>query len=95
MSYKKATHILPPDLLKKVQEYVEGEAIYIPKVESHKEEWGARTTTRRELEKRNHEIYEHYLSGQSIDSLAELYFLSVKSIQRIIGQEKRKQDSGT
>lgn len=92
MSYKKATHILPPDLLKKVQEYVEGEAIYIPKIESHKEEWGSRTNTRRDLEERNARIYADYLEGQSAETLAEDYYLSVKSIQRIIGQEKRKKE---
>lgn len=31
MSYQKADHILPPELLKKVQEYIDGELIYIPK----------------------------------------------------------------
>lgn len=31
MSYKRAIHILPNDLLEMVQEYVDGEFIYIPR----------------------------------------------------------------
>ena len=32
MGYKKAAHILPQKLLEEVQEYVDGEFIYIPRV---------------------------------------------------------------
>ena len=38
MSYLKATHILPTDLLEKVQEYVNGKCIYIPRVADNKQE---------------------------------------------------------
>lgn len=92
MSYKKASHILPPELLKQVQEYVEGEAIYIPRLEAHKKEWGERTATRQELRERNEQIFSEYLSGRSVGELAEQYFLSAKSIWRIIGQEKKKRE---
>ncbi|MHC1723883.1 MAG: CD3324 family protein [Aminipila sp.] len=88
MSYIKATQLLPIDLLVKVQEYVDGKCIYIPKLDDNKHEWGANTSTREELKIRNKRIYEDYLKGQSADYLSHKYFLSVKSIQRIIRQQK-------
>lgn len=90
MSYKKATHILPRELLEKVQEYVDGESIYIPKISDNKKSWGAATSTRQELRDRNEHIYMDYLAGAHMQDLAEKYFLSVKSIQRIIGQFKKE-----
>lgn len=36
MSYKKATHILPRELLEKIQEYIDGEFIYIPRISDNK-----------------------------------------------------------
>ncbi|MDO4322112.1 MAG: CD3324 family protein [Lachnospiraceae bacterium] len=93
MGYKSATQILPQDLLQKVQEYVDGEFLYIPRISDNKKDWGAATSTRQELQVRNQYIYEDYLSGESMDYLAEKYFLSLKSIQRIVGQLK-KDDKG-
>lgn len=88
MSYKKATHVLPQDLLLKVQEYIDGEFLYIPRVADNKKGWGETTSTRQELQDRNKHIYEDYLSGINMETLAEKYFLSLKSIQRIVGQLK-------
>ena len=93
MSYKKATHLLPPELLEKIQEYVDGEYIYIPRLSSRKKGWGASTSIRRELQERNLHIYADYLNGVSIERLAEKYFLSSKSIQRIIGSLKKENQS--
>lgn len=88
MSYIKAKHILPADLLEKVQEYVDGECIYIPRLAGNKQEWGANTASREELLIRNRQIYVDYMKGQNTDSLSQKYFLSLKSIQRIIRQQK-------
>ena len=88
MSYKKATHILPQDLLLKVQEYIDGEFLYIPRRADNKKSWGETTSTRQELKDRNKHIYADYLSGVNMETLAEKYYLSLKSIQRIIGQLK-------
>lgn len=90
MSYKKATHVLPQELLTKVQEYIDGEFIYIPRVSNNKKNWGTATSTRQELQDRNQQIYMDYLAGEKMECLAEKYFLSVKSIQRIIGQLKKE-----
>lgn len=40
MGYKKATHVLPHDLLLKVQEYIDGEFLYIPRISDNKKSWG-------------------------------------------------------
>lgn len=89
MGYKKATHVLPRQLLEKIQEYVDGEFLYIPRVSENKKRWGTTTSIRDELRERNTRIYMDYLDGEPMESLAEKYFLSLKSIQRIIGQLKK------
>lgn len=89
MSYIKATQLLPEDLLVKIQAYVEGKSIYIPKVCGNKNKWGANTSTREELKIRNKQIYGDYLKGHSSVDLSQRYFLSVKSIQRIIRQQRQ------
>lgn len=86
MSYIKATHILPPELVAQIQEYVDGEYIYIPRMSGNKKAWGERTYIREELECRNRQIYQEFQSGTKKDILAQKYFLSLKSIQRIIRQ---------
>lgn len=63
--------------------------LYIPKTEEHRKNWGEGTTTRNELRIRNARIYSDYLAGESMKDLSSKYFLSLKSIQRIIGQEKK------
>lgn len=90
MGYKKATQVLPQELLLKVQEYIDGEFLYIPRVADNKKNWGTTTSTRQELRIRNERIYAEYLAGQRMESLADQYFLSLKSIQRIIGQLKKE-----
>ncbi|MDP4146452.1 MAG: CD3324 family protein [Bacillota bacterium] len=88
MSYVKATDILPQELLEIIQNYVDGEYIYIPRKEGNKKNWGEKTRTREENIIRNKNIYEEYKKGESIKALAEKYYLSEKSIQRIILEAK-------
>jgi Mor family transcriptional regulator len=57
---------------------------YIPKKEESKIAWGTRTDSKKELFKRNTGIYEDYLKGMSTQALAKKYYLSPKTIQRII-----------
>lgn len=90
MSYKRAKHILPKELLELVQKYVDGECIYIPRKSSNKREWGNKTSIRQELALRDMQIYKDYQNGYNSGYLSQKYFLSLKSIQRIIRQEKRK-----
>jgi len=89
MSYAKARDIFPNEILEIIQNYVEGEYIYIPKKEENKMAWGEITQSKEELLIRNHKIYENYLVGISIQTLSERYYLSPKSIQRIVLQKKK------
>lgn len=88
MSYKKANDVLPHSLLSAVQQYIDGEYIYIPRKEDNKLSWGANTETRRTLQARNREILAKRLAGCSVAELAEHYFLSSKSIYKIINASK-------
>lgn len=92
MSYHKAEYILPPDLLEMIQEYIDGGYLYIPRKSSNRKSWGEETDTKIVITKRNSEIYKDYKKGLKVSELAGIYFLSEKSIQRIVLQEKRKHD---
>lgn len=42
MSYKNANGVLPRHLLHAIQQYIDGEYLYIPRKESEKLPWGAK-----------------------------------------------------
>ena len=90
MSYKNAIEVIPEALLKDLQRYVDGEYVYIPKLDSKKKKWGENTQSKEVLQIRNNEIYHQYLLGTSTKELAEIYFLSQKTIQKIIASIKRR-----
>ncbi len=89
MSYQKAEFVLPQELLALVQEYAQGQYLYIPKKAENYKEWGENTDTRRQIRQRDNEIYRKYQAGSSAATLAEEYFLSIKSIHRILLKEKK------
>jgi len=78
------------ELVAIIQQYIDGEYIYIPRKETTRKKWGTDTSIRRDLSERNNLIYEDFLSGFSESDLVERYYLSSKSIQRILLQEKRR-----
>lgn len=88
MGYKRADSILPDELIKLIQQYVDGEIIYIPRKDGNRTQWGNNTSTKQELSKRNTSIVSDYHNGLKIPQLAEKYFLSEKSIQRIVYNSK-------
>ena len=90
MSYKKASNLLPEELITLIQNYVDGEYIYIPRRQDRKKSWGEDTTTKTELDVRNNNIYQDFLLGANLETLSMTYYLSLKSIQRIVLKEKRK-----
>lgn len=89
MSYIKAETILPKELLQLVQEYADGQYLYIPRKASNRKAWGENTDAKRLALQRDVQIYKKYLNGSKVNELAEEFFLSPKSIQRIILKEKR------
>jgi len=90
MSYMKANKVLPNELVEKIQQYIDGEYLYIPRKETTRKKWGTDSSIRRDLSERNIQIYEDYLSGLLVSDLVQKYYLSLKSIQRILLQEKRR-----
>lgn len=88
MGYKKAQDALPHHLLCAIQEYIEGETLYIPKKEDNKLSWGAKTQTRETIRARNRDIIAQYRNGSSVTELARQYFRSVKTIYKIISAAK-------
>lgn len=84
MSYKRADDILPENILEILQTYVSGEAIYVPKKKECRKKWGSSTGTNESLRIRNEQILEQYKKGASTKELASCYYLTEKSIQRIL-----------
>lgn len=84
MSYQNSIKLLPKELIEQIQEYVDGVVIYIPKKQSNKKHWGENTDTKQFLACRNFQIGLDWKNGMSITQLSEKYFLTEKSIQRIL-----------
>ena len=90
MRYLRAQDIFPAELFKQIQKYADGEYVYIPKLDANRKTWGENTAAKQQTRTRNAAIYQDYLAGNSVQSLSEKYFLSLKSIQRILSQEKKR-----
>lgn len=88
MSYLRAEELFPQEMVELLQDYAAGQTIYIPRKPGQRAVWGENTQSRRELRERNRQIYRRYLEGETTRELAVSYYLSIKSIQRIIRQEK-------
>ncbi|RCX20478.1 hypothetical protein DFP94_103209 [Fontibacillus phaseoli] len=88
MKYIKAEVILPEDLLRELQKYVQGATLYIPKCEGVRKKWGENSGSRDFLSRRNQEIRNKFREGHSIDFLAESFCLSYDSIKRIVYSKK-------
>ena len=73
---------LPNELIVKIQEYVDGETVYIPKKPDKRS--GAPSP----YKERNDEIYEKYRSGTSVKKLSEEYFISTQGIYKILTKYK-------
>lgn len=91
MNYKNAYYILPDRLVQEIQQYVQGEYIYIPikekVVNTTPTEYG------QELKKRNEHIFTKSLEGIGNRELASMYHLSASSIRRIIIEQRKGYES--
>ena len=87
MRYRKAEDVLPADLLKEVQKYVdgEGEALYFPR-RGKRRQWGEGSGARDFYRSRNRDMKERFAQGQAVELLAEQYGLSVESVRKIVYQ---------
>lgn len=84
MGYIKAGDVLPRDLLRAVQRYIDGAYLYIPRGEQTRRAWGETTRAREILGKRNAAIFKEYSEGQPVAEVAKRYFLSEKTVYKII-----------
>ena len=84
MSYIKAEEILPEELIRQMQEYADGVYIYIPRKPGTRHAWGQETDYKTELKSRNDRIRSDYAAGASLPALSRKYYLSEKSIRRIL-----------
>ena len=84
MSYIKAEEILPEELIRQIQKYVDGVYIYIPRKPGNRHAWGQETDYKAELKARNDRIRNDYVAGESVTALSRKYHLSEKSIRRIL-----------
>lgn len=91
MSYIRADQILPRELLESVQQYVDGKTIYIPG--KRKQEWGSGTAAKAFFRERNDRIFESFQRGMSIDELSRSFYLSEKSIQRILRDQRNASEA--
>ena len=89
MRYVKAGDILPEELLLELQRYVDGAYLYVPRKQENRLSWGERTHSKAETARRNREIYRRYLEGQCPAALAGDYFLTEKTVRRIILEERK------
>jgi len=90
MGYTNAIDVLPLEVIEQIQKYISGTVLYIPKTSGAKLSWGECTSTREELATRNAKIYSDFINGVSVCQLSQEYYLTSKSIQRIIRQERNK-----
>lgn len=93
MSYIKADDILPKEIIDMIQNYIDGEYLYIPRKADRRKAWGEKNDRKRETLIRNQEIYRNYLEGMTVESLSEKYFLAPKSIRKIIAVQREQRGS--
>lgn len=89
MGYIRAEEILPVEIIEMIQQYADGINLYIPRKSENCLDWGQNTKTKEIYKTRNSEIYQKYMNGIKVKELANEYFLSDKSIWRIIRNMKR------
>lgn len=83
MKYINAAEILPKELLKEIQTYIDGGVLYIPKTSARKG-WGSVSGSRKFYQKRNKEIQFLYANGYSLEALSKQYGLAHSTIKKII-----------
>jgi len=90
MRYARAQDVLPAQLLSQLQEYIDGAYLYVPRKEENRLSWGQRTNSKRETAERNREICRRAMAGEDTESLAREFFLTQKTIKRIIFEGRSK-----
>lgn len=74
-----------------IQEYIDGEYLYIPRRSENRKRWGELKNTRHSLRMRNETILEGYRSGISVEQLATEFSLSPKTVYKILSEMKNNE----
>lgn len=89
VSYTNADRILPRELLDAIQQYADGVYLYIPRKAERKRAWGEPRTPAGSGSPGNRELYEKHLGGAPVHKLAEEYYLSAKTIYKILASMRQ------
>lgn len=92
MRYARAQDILPAELVKQLQEYIDGTYLYVPRKEENRLAWGDKTQSKQATQARNCAIFEDAQAGKTVSELAETYFLAEKTIRHILSEERKKSE---
>lgn len=84
MKYLNAKTVLPEAMLEQLQQYAEGEVLYIPKRPQNRRQWGEVKGTKSKTQERNQAIKAAYAKGISFRILAEIYCLSEETLKKIV-----------
>ena len=88
MKYAKVETVLPGNLVREIQKYIQGEYIYIPSQPETRKKWGENSGNRDYTRNRNEDICRKYKNGYKIKDLAGEFFLSIDSIKKIVYTRK-------
>ncbi len=88
MGYKNAIFVLPDDLIAAIQQHIDGEYLYIPRKVENKRAWGELKNSRQLYAERNAAIFKEYNRGVPVEELANKYYLSLKTIYKILSMMK-------
>ncbi|MCL2472437.1 MAG: CD3324 family protein [Treponema sp.] len=83
MKYRRASDILPEELLREIQKYTQGETLYVPKAKERKK-WGEDSGALSFYRQRNEEIRKRYSQKVPVERLADEYCLSPDMIRKIL-----------
>jgi len=96
VKYRNAMEILPPQLLRQLQELAQGEILYVPKAK--RETWGAATGARAFYSERDCEIRKQFSRGAGLEKLGEKHFISEDAVKKIVygkGEKRMKENVET
>ena len=89
MSYKSAANVLPAELVKEIQKYVDGEYLYIPS--RARKSWGSRNGAKEMFAERDAALFREYENGAGMEALSVKYCLSIKGIEKILISQRKKE----
>ena len=91
--YKNAIGVLPDILIAAIQQHIDGEYLYIPRKIENKKAWGNLKNSRQLYAERNTAIFKEYKCGMTkcgmtVEELANKYYLSPKTVYKILSMMK-------